>query len=97
VDAIVGSLRRIVQPFKVATNAKGGDFCHVYRQSVLFIEGKNNNDDGRFTNRVYMERTTVSNEDTEEQAMKTHNNKVEKLRRNSAMLHAEHKWVLGPR
>jgi hypothetical protein len=34
---------------------------------VLVIDGKNNNNDGRFTNRVYMERTTVNNEDTEEQ------------------------------
>jgi hypothetical protein len=66
VDATVGGLRRIVQPFKVAINAKGGDCWHVYRQSVLVIDGKNNNDDGRFTNRVYMERTT-SQEDTEEQ------------------------------
>jgi hypothetical protein len=68
VDATVGGLRRIVQPFKVAINAKGGDCWHVYRQSVLVIDGKNNNDDGRFTNRVYMERTTASSEDTEEQA-----------------------------
>jgi hypothetical protein len=67
VDAIVGGLRRIVQPFKVAINAKGGYCWHVYRQSVLVIDGKNNNDDGRFTNRVYMARTTASCEDTEEQ------------------------------
>jgi hypothetical protein len=30
-------------------------------------------------------------------AAKTQKNKVEKLRRNSAMLHAEQKWALGPR
>jgi hypothetical protein len=60
VDAIVGALSRIVQLFKVAINAKGGDCWHVYRQSVLVIDGKNNNDDGRFTNRVYMARTSGS-------------------------------------
>jgi hypothetical protein len=37
---------------------------HVYRKSVFFIDGNNNNNDGRFTNRVYMERTTASSEDT---------------------------------
>jgi hypothetical protein len=54
---------------------------HVYRQSVLVIDGKNNNDDGRFTNRVYMARTKPTT--TKEQATKTQKNKVEKLRRNS--------------
>jgi hypothetical protein len=71
VDATVGGLRRIVHPFKVAINAKGGDCWHVYRQSVLVIDGKNNNDDGRFTNTVYMARTTTNNKDTEEQEVKT--------------------------
>jgi hypothetical protein len=47
-DATVGGLRRIVQPFRVAINAKGGDCWHVfYRKSVLVIDGKNNNDDGK--------------------------------------------------
>jgi hypothetical protein len=31
VDATVGGLRRIVHPFKVSINAKGGDCWHVYR------------------------------------------------------------------
>jgi hypothetical protein len=39
---------RIVQPFRVSINAKGGDCWHVYRKSVLVIDGKNNNDDGMF-------------------------------------------------
>ena len=43
-DATVGGLRRIVQPFRVAINAKGGDCWHVYRKSVLVIDGKNNNE-----------------------------------------------------
>jgi hypothetical protein len=29
VDATVGGLRRIVHPFRVAINAKGGDCCYV--------------------------------------------------------------------
>jgi hypothetical protein len=46
VDATVGGLSRIVQPFRVSINAKGGDCWHVYSQSVLVIDGKNKNDDG---------------------------------------------------
>jgi hypothetical protein len=42
----VGGLGRIVQPFRVSINAKGGDCWHIYRKSVLVIDGKNNNDDG---------------------------------------------------
>jgi hypothetical protein len=42
-DATVGDLRRIVQPFRVSINAKGGDCWHVYRKSVLVIDGKNKN------------------------------------------------------
>jgi len=49
-----------VQPFKVSINAKGGYCWHVYRKSVLVIDGKNkntnemfigknNNDDDMFT------------------------------------------------
>jgi hypothetical protein len=41
--ATVGGLRKIVEPFRVAINAKGGDCWHVYRKNVLFIDGKNNN------------------------------------------------------
>jgi hypothetical protein len=48
-DATVGGLSRTVQSFRVSINAKGGDCWHVYRQSVLVIDGKNNNDDGMFT------------------------------------------------
>jgi hypothetical protein len=49
-DSIVGYLSRTVhlsrtmQSLSVAMNAKGGDCWHVYMQSVLFIDGKNNND-----------------------------------------------------
>jgi hypothetical protein len=35
-----------MQPLRVSINAKGGYCWHVYRQSVLVIDGKNNNDDG---------------------------------------------------
>jgi hypothetical protein len=45
-DATVGGISKIVQPFMVSINAKGGDCWHVYRKSVIFIDGKNNNDDG---------------------------------------------------
>jgi hypothetical protein len=48
-DATVGYLSRTVHSFRVAINSKGGDCWHVYRQSVLVIDGKNNNDDGMFT------------------------------------------------
>jgi hypothetical protein len=37
---LVGGLRRIVQSFRVSINAKGGDCWHVYRKSVLVIDGK---------------------------------------------------------
>jgi hypothetical protein len=40
----VGGLRRIVKPFRVSINAKGGDFWHVYRKNVLVIDGKKNNE-----------------------------------------------------
>jgi hypothetical protein len=33
-DATVGGLRRIVQPFRVSINAKGGDCWHVFIGSV---------------------------------------------------------------
>jgi hypothetical protein len=48
-DAIVGGPNRLAQSFKVAINAKGGDCWHVYRLSMLFIDGKNNNNDGMVT------------------------------------------------
>ena len=47
--ATVGGLSRIVESFRVAFNAKRGDCGHVYRQSVLVIDGKNNNDDDMST------------------------------------------------
>jgi hypothetical protein len=31
-----------MHPFRVSINAKGGDCWHVYRKSVLVIDGKNN-------------------------------------------------------
>jgi hypothetical protein len=49
VDSTVGGLSRIVQSFRVSINAKGGDCWHVYRQSVLAIDGKNNDNDDMFT------------------------------------------------
>jgi hypothetical protein len=36
-DATVGGPNRLVQSFKVAINAKGGDFWHVYRQVCLSL------------------------------------------------------------
>ena len=36
-------------------------------QSLNVIDIKNNRDDGRFTNRVYMARTISNNDDTKEQ------------------------------
>jgi hypothetical protein len=43
-DATIGGPRKIVHPFRVSINAKGGDCLHVYRKSVLVIDGKNNNE-----------------------------------------------------
>jgi hypothetical protein len=71
VDATVGGLRRIVQPFRVSINAKGGYCCNIYRKSVLVIDGNNNNDDGIFIGKNKNEP------------------KLEKLRRDSAELHAD--------
>jgi DNA-binding beta-propeller fold protein YncE len=45
-STIVVGLGRIVQPFRVAINAKGGYCWHVYRNSVFVIDSKNNNNDG---------------------------------------------------
>jgi hypothetical protein len=50
-DATFGGLSRIVQPFRVSINAKGGDCWHVYRQSMLVIDGKKNSGDGMFTSK----------------------------------------------
>jgi hypothetical protein len=47
-DTTVGGLSRTMQSFRVAINAKGGYCWHVYRQSVLVIDGKNNIIDGMF-------------------------------------------------
>jgi hypothetical protein len=49
---------------------------HVYRKSVLVIHGKKRSDVGRITGRVCMERTTTQ----------THQNKIEKLMRNSVSM-----------
>jgi hypothetical protein len=48
-DATVRGLSRIMEPFRVAINAKGGDYWHAYMHSVIFINGKNNIDDGMLT------------------------------------------------
>jgi hypothetical protein len=63
-DAIVGGPNRLAQPFRVAINAKGGYCWHVYRQSMLVIDGKNNNDDGMVTgkNNNDVDRFTVGSE-----------------------------------
>jgi hypothetical protein len=42
--ATVGGLRKIVYPFRVSINAKGGDCWNVYRMNVLVIDGKKNNE-----------------------------------------------------
>jgi hypothetical protein len=43
---------RIVQPSGLPSMPKGGYCWHVYRQSMLVIDGKNNNDAGMITGRV---------------------------------------------
>jgi hypothetical protein len=48
-DATVGGPNRLAQPLTVSINAKGGDCWHVYRKSVLVIDGKNINNDGMLT------------------------------------------------
>jgi hypothetical protein len=45
-DATVGGPNRLAHPFRVSINAKGGDCWHVYKKSMLVIDGKNNNNDG---------------------------------------------------
>jgi hypothetical protein len=50
-DATVGGPNRLAQLFRVAINAKGGDCWHVYKKSVLVIDGKNNNNDGMSTSK----------------------------------------------
>ena len=42
-NATIGGLSRLVQSFRVAINSKGGDCWHIYRQNMIFIDGKNNN------------------------------------------------------
>jgi hypothetical protein len=39
-NAIVGDLSRTMHAFRVAINAKGEYCWHVYRQSVISIDGK---------------------------------------------------------
>ena len=39
-NATAGGPNRLAQSFRVAINDKGGDCWHVYRQSVLVIDGK---------------------------------------------------------
>lgn len=51
---------------------------------MLVIDGKNNNDVGRFTEKVCMARIT----------MKTQKSKLERLKRNNAELHVERKCAL---
>jgi hypothetical protein len=45
-NATVGGPNRLAHSFRVAINAKGGYSWHVYKKSVLVIDGKNNNNDG---------------------------------------------------
>jgi hypothetical protein len=47
-DATVEGLSRTMQSLRVAINEKGGYCWHVYRQSVLVIDGKNKNDNVMF-------------------------------------------------
>jgi hypothetical protein len=35
-DATVGGIRRIVQPFRVSINAKGGECWHIFTGRVFF-------------------------------------------------------------
>jgi hypothetical protein len=56
-DATVGGLGRIVQPFRVAINAKGGDCWHVYRRVCLSLMERKT---------MMMERTTMMMENRKE-------------------------------
>jgi hypothetical protein len=76
-----------VHPFRVAINAKGGDCWHVYRNSVVFIDGNNNIDNGIL---VAMMENRKAN-------MIASRIVVYKPRGNNAELHAEHNCVPGPR
>ena len=46
-NATVGGPNRLTQSFRVAINDKGGDCWHVYKKSVLVIDGKNNRNDDK--------------------------------------------------
>jgi hypothetical protein len=59
-DATVGDLSRTVQSFRVSINGKGGDYWHVYRKSMLVIDGKKKNDDGMITGRVGLSLMEIS-------------------------------------
>jgi hypothetical protein len=48
-DSIVGGPSRLAQLFRVAITAKGEDCWHVYKKSVLAIDGKNKNNDDMST------------------------------------------------
>jgi hypothetical protein len=46
-DATVGGPNRLAQSFRVYINAKGGDCWHVYKKSILVIDGKNNSNNDK--------------------------------------------------
>jgi hypothetical protein len=80
--------------YRVAINAKGGDCWHVYRQSVLVIDGKirvcidgkNNSNDGMIIGRMCQAGTRSLLEDATEQAREAQRGIVQEL-------HAERKYV----
>jgi hypothetical protein len=87
-----------VYPFWFSINAKGGDCWNVYRQSVLVIDRKKNNDVGRFIGKVCIERKTTETHKVyrknvpgwhQKSFRKTQMSKLEKLRRDHLELHAD--------
>jgi hypothetical protein len=63
-----------VQSFRVAINAKGGYCWHVYRQSVLIIYGKNNNDDGMSTRKNNSDNDMFTSNNISDDGMSTGKN-----------------------
>jgi hypothetical protein len=90
-DDTVRGPNRLAQQFRVAINAKGGYCWHVYRKSMLLIDGKNNNNDSMLIGRVclsLMARSECASMEKHEQS---------KLKRISADSHVVHRCAPRPR
>jgi hypothetical protein len=69
-----------VHPFKVAINAKGGDCWHLYKKSVLVIDGNNNNNDGMSTrknNKNDIMLTIIDGKNNNDEGMVTRKNSTD--------------------